>query len=96
MSCRSCRVSRVGVHRHDADAGQLVVNGERREFDGNLWDRRRLRPEAQTKRGRIGQPSGVEIGSDGIGQLGLAGSLEGQSKQFDRHLAGPAIVAAFP
>lgn len=52
--CWSCRFSLIRLGRHDADGGQLIVDVERCQLDGDTRDRGRLGPEAVAQRGKIG------------------------------------------
>ncbi|WP_247523497.1 hypothetical protein, partial [Bradyrhizobium sp. 145] len=93
---RSCCISHVGLRRHEADGGQFIVDSEGSQLDGEEREGRLLGPEANAHCGKIRKLPRVEIVADGIGKLRIAGPLVGESKQFDRHLAGVPLVISFP
>jgi hypothetical protein len=81
------------VRRHRTNSRQLVVGRQRHKVDGDRGDRRRLRPEALAQPVEIGQTAGVQIGVDGLRQLGLAGALVRQGEQSNDG-AGSLLVTA--
>ena len=65
---------------------------ERCHLDGDVGNGGWIRREAAAERVEIGQSSGVQLGVDGLGELGLAGSIMSERQQPD-HSAARLLLA---
>ena len=65
---------------------------QRRHLDGDIGNGGWIRREAAAERIEIGQSAGVQLGVDGLGELGLAGSIMSERQQPD-HSAARLLLA---
>ena len=62
-------------------------------FDVDVRHRcRGIGREAFAQHDQVGQPAGIEVGVDGLGEFGLAGPLMRQRQQLDHDPAGPLVA----
>ena len=67
---------------------KLLVGVERDEVDDDVRHARRIGREVGAEGGDVGQPAGLQIGGEKIGEFGLAAAVVGQGEQVDHDAAG--------
>ena len=81
----------MGLRR--SNSGQLVVGGERRKLDRNVWNCRLIGRKALAQSIEVRQSAGVEIGVDRLRQFGFTGTVMRERQQADHDAAG--LLLAF-
>jgi len=70
-----------------------LIDAERYEIDNDVSDGGSARLEALAQGLQVGQPAGLQLGLQGLGEFGLAPSFVSQRQQLHREGAGPTLVA---
>ena len=73
---------------HQLDCAKLVIKLQWPHLDADLGNGGWMRREASAKRLVIGRSAGIEFGSDGLGELGLAGAIVSKRRRPDRSGTG--------
>jgi len=73
---------------------ELVIAVERRHLDRDLGNRCRLRLEPFSQSVEVGQLAGIEIGSDRLSQISLAGAIMGERQKPDHGAARSSVADA--
>src|SRR5207237_10828734 len=85
----SCRTNQL-------DGAELVIKIQRRHFDGDVGNSSRYGSEASAERVEIGQSSAIELGINGLSELGFAGTIMSERQQSDYRPAGLLFTIAGP
>ena len=67
---------------------EVLVGVERDEVDDHVRHARRIGREVGADGGHVGQPPGLQIGGETIGEFGLAPRVVGQGEQVDHDATG--------
>jgi len=76
------------------NGGEFIIGAQRRQLDDNVGNGRVAGSEARSQLSQIRQAPGIELSVDRNRELGFAGALMRQSKQFNHDLARRPIVAS--
>jgi hypothetical protein len=80
------------------DCAEFVIKMQMRHLDGDVGNGGSIRREAAAEGVEIGQSSGVQLGVDGLGELGLCAAARemhaGQSLGRDRFQLQPKVKTA--
>ena len=71
-----------------AGADEVLVGVERDKVDDHVRQARRIGCEVGADGGHVGQPPGLQIGGETVGELGLTPAVVGQAEQVDHDAAG--------